>query len=154
MNLKERLYFLPVTFLRVLKSHGIKDSVKFVSDYNLIRKEVKKKLAATAQKFKVDNPGVAYQKYLDADLWVYESMRRVYMLGLHKDENKKAILDLGTGAGYFPFICNYYGHRAEALDVPDNDMYNQVIKDLGIKRYGQYIHAFKDIEVDNKYDLI
>ena len=81
-------------------------------------------------------------------------MKRYYFLGLNKTRGSKVILDLGTGAGYFTFICNYYGHRAEAIDVPDNPMYNEIIKELGITRHAQYIAAFKDLDVNRQYDLI
>lgn len=153
MNLKTRLYLFSKTYLKLLTTRDIKTARQFASDYRILRKMVAAKLANVIAQNKIDNPGVAYQKYLDVDLWVYECLKRVYELGLNTG-GKKEILDLGTGAGYFPYICNYYGHHAEALDVPDNDMYNQIIKELEIKRYGQYIQAYKNIDVDNKYDLV
>jgi SAM-dependent methyltransferase len=154
MTLKERLYLLQTVLLKVAFDHGVMGSLKFISDYNRIRKDIKEKLAGVIKQYRIANPGVAYQKYLDVDAWVFEALRRVYILGLNSEKTKKKILDLGTGAGYFPFICNYYGHEAEALDVPDNVLYNQIIKELGIKRYTQYIHAYKDLQVEKKYDLI
>jgi SAM-dependent methyltransferase len=154
MNLKARFYLVPKTFFTVLFNEGPDSAFRFRSDYRTIRKTLRKRLAGIVKKFSIDHPGEGYQKYLDIDRWLYESMRRFYFLGLNKTTEKKTILDLGTGAGYFPFICNYYGHRAEAIDVPDNPMYNEIVKELGIARFTQYIRAFKDLEVDKQYDLI
>jgi hypothetical protein len=154
MNIKERVIFFPRTYLTILATRGIKPSFTFIADFIHLKKDIGKKISAISKQYKIDNPGVAYQKYLDVDFWVYESLRRVYLLGLNKKTSSKKILDLGTGAGYFPYICKYYGHDAEALDVPDNEMYNQIIKELGIKRYTQYIYAYKDLDIAKKYDLI
>jgi hypothetical protein len=154
MNLKARLYLVPKTFFTLLVSGQFKSAFRFVSDYRILRKQLDNRLSKIITKYKIDNPGIAFQKYLDIDRWLYESLKRVYFLGLNNPDIKKSILDLGTGAGYFPFICNFYGHRAEALDVPDNDMYNQIIKELGITRYTQYIKEYQDLDVNKQYDLI
>lgn len=154
MNLKERLYDFPATYLKILSKEGIRPSSQFIADYKFLKKEIRERLSKIITRYQIENPGIAYQKYLDVDLWVLECLRRVYNLELHKAKGKLSILDLGTGAGYFPFICNYYGHHAEALDIPDNEMYNQVIQALGIKRFSQYITPFKDLDVPVKYDLI
>jgi hypothetical protein len=153
MNPIQRTIFLPKTYIKLLLSHGVGNSFRFMSDFMKLRKDIKRRIAGIDEQFRIDNPGVAYQKYLDVDYWLYECLRRVYLLQLHKGPAKK-IIDLGTGAGYFPFVCRYYGHDAEALDVPDNEMYNRIIHELGIKRYGQYIYANKDLDVDKKYNLI
>ena len=142
MNLKARMYFLPKVFLQIFFSEGPGHALKFLSNFRKIRTEIRSRLSGIMEEYRLKNPGIAYQKYLDLDYWVLECMRRFYRLGLHKESAGKKILDLGTGAGYFPFVCNYYGHRAEALDVPDNEMYNNTIRALGINRYQQYIRAF------------
>lgn len=154
MNLKARMYFLPKVFLQIFFREGPGHALKFLSNYRKIRTEIRNRLSGIMEEYRLKNPGIAYQKYLDLDYWVLECMRRFYRLGLHKESAGKKILDLGTGAGYFPFVCNYYGHRAEALDVPDNEMYNNTIRALGINRYQQYIRAFKDLDIIDRYDLI
>jgi hypothetical protein len=154
MNLKARVYLVPKTFFIILMEEGFKAAVQFVSDYRILRKTLRKRLSNIIKEFAIDHPGIGYQKYLDIDRWLYDSMRRYYFLDLNKGSRGKTILDLGTGAAYFPFVCNYYGHKAEAIDVPDNPMYNAIIKELGITRYSQFIRAFKDLEVNKQYDLI
>ena len=92
------------------------------------------KLSSIKAKYEIANPGISYQKYMDIDYWLFENLRRAYVLGLHKMTGKIAILDIGTGPGYFPFICGFYGHDAEALDVPDNEMYNEIMKRKKVKK--------------------
>lgn len=154
MNLKARFYLVPKTFFTILFGGEFKSAFQFVSDYRILRRSIHNKLANIIEQHKVDDPGIAFQKFLDIDRWVYESMRRVYFLGLNNSKRKMTILDVGTGTGYFPFICNYYGHRAEALDIPDNEMYNEITRELGITRFTQYIKPYKDLHVNNQYDLI
>lgn len=154
MNLKERFYEIPKTWLKVLTENGFTDSRRFWADYQVLKTMVKKKIQPVIEKNRVDNPGVAYQKYLNVDYWVFESLRRVYALGLHRKSHLQ-ILDVGTGAGYFPFICNYYGHYAEAVDVPDNEMYNQIIAALGLNRYAQYVRPYQPVALGTvQYDLV
>jgi hypothetical protein len=150
----EKMKLYPGTLAGVSFRNGPADTFRFMSELRRIKKELTHKISPVAAQFKVDNPGIHFQKYLDLDHWVLECLRRVYQLDLSHSRKKLSILDLGTGAGYFPYICKYYGHRAEALDVPDNPMYNDIIKSTGVHRYGQYITKFKDIDVNGKYDLI
>ena len=43
-------------------------------------------------------------------------------------------MDIGAGPGYFCYLCNYFGHEAEALDLGDHPVYNDLIPFLGIQR--------------------
>ena len=71
-------------------------------------------------------------------------------------KNKKNILDIGTGAGYFPFICNELNHSGFCLDVPDNDLYDQLTDSLGLIKFKRYIKCFEPIKLktDIRFDLI
>lgn len=153
MNIKERFYVLPRGVLQVLFRQNIKSAYQFLRDYFILRDTLKDKLAAVIDEYRIANPGIHYQKYLDVDFWVFEALRRVYFLELNRSASKK-ILDLGTGAGYFPFICKFYGHEAEGLDVPDNSLYNIIISTIGVKRHEQYIHSGEVLKLNEKYDMI
>lgn len=153
MNLKQRLYVLPKFALQVTLGQGLNQGIRFYWDYYKVSAMIRKTIQPVIAAYHTDNPGIGFRKYLDVDSWALESMRRVYQLKLNTAPPTR-ILDLGTGAGYFPFICRYYGHSAEALDVPDNEMYNKIIAALGIKRYEQYIRTGEPLKVDGRYDLI
>ena len=60
-------------------------------------------------------------------------MARAHGMRLHRRRDCD-VLDLGTGCGYFPFVCRHYGHRAQALDLADNALYNEMIELLRIDR--------------------
>ena len=112
----------------------------------------------TAQRYKVkyaiDKPGIKPEKYLDEEFWILENLFRAYQLCLHEGKSQKSILDIGTGTGYFPFICKYYGHRAEAVDLPNNEMYNEIIRALEIDRFDDKVEWSKSLLTPRKYDLI
>ena len=40
------------------------------------------------------------------------------------------ILDIGTGAGHFPFLCSKFGHSVLATDIPEGSRDGSFAKDL------------------------
>lgn len=138
----------------IISRCGITQLSTFLKDYFRLKSQLASLMAPIAERYKQDDPGISFQKYLEVDYWLFECMRRCFLLGLHNSSKKLRILDIGTGAAYFPFVCRYYGHDVEAMDVPDNEMYNEIIKAFGIKRYDQYIRSFSNLAVDNRYDLV
>lgn len=103
------------------------------------------------------------QKYISAatkkmgrDGYVNEKLSHYIAAGLNTPEfaNSK-ILDIGTGAGFFPFICNSHGHSAEGLDIDWAPVFNETVKVLNIKRHLFRIEKFEPfINTGTKYDLI
>ncbi|MFT5466974.1 MAG: hypothetical protein ACI8UO_002076 [Verrucomicrobiales bacterium] len=59
------------------------------------------------------------KNYFRKDLGVKGAILRARMLGLHKSKGLK-ILDVGTGPGMFPAVCDWYGHEPVGGDVPSN----------------------------------
>lgn len=59
----------------------------------------------------------ASKNYFRNDLGLKGAISRARLLGLHKSKGLR-ILDIGTGPGMFPAICNWYGHEAIGTDVP------------------------------------
>ncbi len=151
---KENIVTYSKGIFEIKSKCGISQLYKFIVDFFTLKKRLGHDMSLIAGRYKVDNPGISFQKYLEIDYWLFENMRRCYVLGLHNKNRNLKILDIGTGTAYFPFICKYYGHDVEALDVADNEMYNEIVNRLGIKRYDQYISAFSDLVTDNRYDLI
>jgi len=151
---KCRIYTYLKIIVVIISKCGIFCIFKYLTDYYIIRNAVKGKLSFIIKKYQIENPEISFYKYLDINYWVFENLHRFYILGLHKSNEKIKILDLGTGTGYFPFVCKFYGHEVEALDISNNEMYNDIIKKLEIKRYDGCICAFKRLEIDKRYDLI
>jgi SAM-dependent methyltransferase len=79
------------------------------------------------------DPDPGSSKYLDLRVWVRVAVGRALGMDLHR-RGTCDVLDLGTGCGYFPLVCRHFGHRARALDLADNALYNEMIELLRIDR--------------------
>lgn len=64
-------------------------------------------------------------KYLDIDRWFRKMWLDAKSLGLLQCR-PLSILDLGTGPGYFPYICRSLGHDCIGLDRPDSRFYDEL----------------------------
>jgi hypothetical protein len=72
-------------------------------------------------------------------------------------ESKKLdILDIGTGGGFFPYICNLYGHNAYSCDERYNLPWEQGYKHLKIEPINYLVRKNVSVEktFDKKFDLI
>jgi hypothetical protein len=78
-------------------------------------------------------PSPGSSKYLDLRAWLRVAIGRARGLKLHR-QPAGDVLDLGTGCGYFPLVCRHYGHRARALDLDTDPLYNAMIDLLKIDR--------------------
>jgi SAM-dependent methyltransferase len=102
----------------------------------------------------VEDPGGGWRKYLDLERWIAINLRRVHELELDWGRRKR-ILDIGSGAGYFLYICQWLGHDALGLDINDVPMYAEMFEALGLKRVLWRVEAFQPLPAfDRKFDLI
>tara|TARA_Y100001970_G_C14254663_1_gene874359 strand:- start:3068 stop:3766 length:699 start_codon:yes stop_codon:yes gene_type:complete len=140
--------------LNILLSLSFLDLYSFYFNFIKLKKKVGVLLNVKPEKINIDP--TAQEKYLNYKFWLKESLLRAYKLNLHNTKNKKNILDIGTGAGYFPFICNELNHNGFCLDVSDNDLYNQMTDSLGLIKFERYIKCFEPINLntDIRFDLI
>jgi hypothetical protein len=88
------------------------------------------------QQYENTSPAPGYSKYLDIATYVAVQVRYARRLGLGPSPpgTPRRVLDIGTGAGYFPLVCRHYGHSATALDLDSTPMYNDLIRLLGVDR--------------------
>jgi len=95
-----------------------------------------------------------YSKYLDIRYWMAESLMRYLYYGLDRSQPLR-ILDIGTGCGYFPYICTKFGHQAMAVDLDEVPMYNEIIRFLKVNRLTLCVEKFKPFpDFGMKFDLI
>jgi len=71
-------------------------------------------------------------KYLESERWLQVMWRQAKQLDLHKRKSQR-ILDLGTGPGHFPYVCQVLGHEAWGLDRPGTAAYEELTKWMGVK---------------------
>jgi hypothetical protein len=81
----------------------------------------------------------------------------IYRLNLHRMK-PCSILDIGSHAGLFPFICKYYGHQAIASDLEEvlNKHPNKSLLQLfSIRHIPLKILPFKPLpELGQRFDLV
>jgi SAM-dependent methyltransferase len=93
-------------------------------------------------------------KFLDVKTFLPTTLNRAYYLGLHKSKPLD-ILDIGTGVGYFPVVCKYYGHQVVAIDRDGNPVFEDVTRWLEVDRRSSEIKAFSPVPYQGrKFDLI
>jgi SAM-dependent methyltransferase len=148
--IKFKMYILLIE--KICKSYTLLRILNFFMNYCKIIKLISRRFNEL-DKNQCTNAGESFEKYLDYNFWVLENLVRVYDLNIDKNKNLK-ILDIGTGFGYFPFICNYFGNHAEAIDLDNNEMYNYIIKLLDINRHSYQIESYKPLPIETKFDII
>jgi len=104
--------------------------------------------------FKDYDPYPGYSKYLDVEPWMLDNVWRAFILGLESGSSKN-ILDIGTGNGYFPYLCKGYGHQVRTIDIESNSIFNSLVKLLDIPRLEYAVKANELIPpFDIKFDLV
>ena len=139
---------------RSLREIGIVDAIGYLKMYRRLRSTLAERIQPLRRHAGKSKPGLGSEKYLDTDFYALVNLLRTFLLGLHRNKRRLRILDLGTGMGYFPFICSLYGHEAAGLDVDTTDLYNESVEMLGITRFTQALHAGQPMRVPGKWDLI
>jgi SAM-dependent methyltransferase len=105
-------------------------------------------------RYRVPNPGDTPAKYLDLPTWLSANLQRIRDLELDLGRRRR-VLDIGSGSGYFLYICGLLGHDAVGLDVDNMPMFNDTIAVLGVKRVVWRIQKFVPLpDLGKKFDLI
>lgn len=94
-------------------------------------------------------------KYFNFEPWIRENVRRALKVDL-LNKRRISILDIGTGFGYFPYVCGcWHGHTVKAIDIPGQKLYDAVTEFLGIDKKHYFIKKFEPVEsLGLKFDLI
>ena len=102
----------------------------------------------------VEDPGDAWPKYLELERWMEINLRRVRDLELDLGDRKR-VLDIGCGTGYFLYICQYLGHDVLGLDLDEEPGFTEMVDLLGVKRKIWRVKAFKPLlDLGPKFDVI
>ena len=94
-------------------------------------------------------------KYLDVQHWVSRAVAHYLSHGLFPDDRPRRVLDVGSGMGYFPAVCQHFGHDVTAIDLDDEALYNRSVEVLGVNRIVHRVlpdDAFP--ELGERFDVI
>ncbi len=95
-----------------------------------------------------------YAKYADTDHWLRVNRERVQDLKLHRSAPQR-VLDLGCGAGFFPFILKGFGHSVLGLDTDASPLFTELLDVFGVPRVIWTINAFEPLpDLGRKFDWI
>ena len=99
-------------------------------------------------------PDYRYAKYFRKRTWLRAKTMRALETGIDKAA-PGAILDLGCGAGYFLYVCKYFGHAVHGVDLPDDPFFNDMVRFFGIARTDLEIRPYRALPpLGTRFDLI
>jgi SAM-dependent methyltransferase len=105
-------------------------------------------------RYGMENPGEEPPKYLDLPRWIEANLWRVRDLDLDLGPRQR-ILDIGSGAGYFLYICGLLGHDAVGIDLDISPMFTATTGLLGVQRSTCRVQAFVPLpDLGEKFDVI
>lgn len=101
-----------------------------------------------------EHPGEEPPKYLELPTWIDVNLRRIRDLELDAGRRRR-VLDLGSGTGYFLYICELLGHEGVGIDLDEMPMFNEMIDLLGVERKVWRVEPFVPLpELGAPFDLI
>lgn len=114
----------------------------------------REKFARIRSRYGMEDPGEEPPKYLELPRWIEANLRRVRDLELDLG-GRKRILDIGSGTGYFLYICGLLGHDAVGIDLDETPMFNESIELLGVDRRVWRVQPLVPLpDLGGKFDMI
>jgi SAM-dependent methyltransferase len=93
-------------------------------------------------------------RFEDIVYWIDINVERAQDLWLDRAPPLR-ILDLGAGAGYFLYVCKYFGHDALGFDIDSEPLFNATIELLGVRRVIGRIEKQAPLpDLGQKFDLV
>lgn len=72
-------------------------------------------------------------RFEDIVYWIAINVERAQDLWLDRAPPMR-VLDLGAGAGYFLYVCKYFGHEALGFDIDSDPLFGATIERLAVRR--------------------
>src|ERR1051325_1238976 len=112
------------------------------------------KLAALPERYPARAGARKINAYEDAAYWVGVNVRRVQDLWLDRATPLR-IFDLGSGPGYFLYICRLFGHEGLGLDTDENPLFRGTTELFNVPRVIARISPQTPLpEIGKKFDLV
>jgi SAM-dependent methyltransferase len=95
-----------------------------------------------------------WPKYVDAAHRLELAIKQARLLHLDRPKSRH-VLDIGSGAGYFLFVCKRLGHSVMGLDLDWPPMYAEMFRLLEIRRNIWRIEPFHPLpRLGERFDLV
>jgi SAM-dependent methyltransferase len=105
-------------------------------------------------RYAMRDPGDEWPKYLEIERWMEINLKRVRDLGLDLG-GRKRVLDIGSGTGYFLYICQYLGHDVLGMDLDEERGFTEMVELLGVKRVIYRVEAYQPLpDLGPRFDVI
>lgn len=105
-------------------------------------------------RYGMEDPGEEPPKYLELPRWIEANLKRVRDLELDLG-GRKRVLDIGSGTGYFLYICGLLEHDAVGIDLDETPMFNESIALLRVDRRVWRVQPFVPLpDLGGKFDVI
>ena len=92
--------------------------------------------------------------YENTAYWIGINVERAQDLWLDRTPPLR-ILDLGCGAGYFLYVCRFFGHEAVGLDTDEEPLFRGTTELLNVHRIISRIHPGVSLpDLGEKFDLV
>src|SRR5438270_101799 len=101
--------------LESLWEHGARLAHPVKSDRILATVD-RSRFSSLRQRYPYKETSPRINRFEDADYWIGINVERAQDLWLDRSPPLR-ILDLGCGAGYFLYICQFFGHEGLGLDT-------------------------------------
>src|SRR5437016_6756034 len=93
-------------------------------------------------------------RFEDVVYWIEINIERAQDLWLDRTSPLR-ILDLGCGAGYFLYVCWFFGHEGLGLDTDEEPLFRGTTELLNVQRVVSRIHPQVPLpDLGEKFDLI
>lgn len=95
-----------------------------------------------------------YAKYADVKRWLRLNIVRAQDLKLHRCP-PRAVLDLGCGGGFFPFVLQHLGHSSLGLDIDEFPLFTELLDLFQVERRVWTIRPHESLpDLGRKFDWI
>jgi SAM-dependent methyltransferase len=120
----------------------------------MVRDLESKGFARIRSRYVNPNDPIGWPKYVDASQWLELAIKQARFLQLDRRKPVR-VLDIGSGAGYFLFVCKQLGHSVMGLDLDWPPMYAEMFEMLKMPRRVWRIEPFQQLpDLEGRFDFI
>ena len=102
--------------------------------------------------YRPDSPQI--NRFEDIVYWIDINVERAQDLWLDRAPPLR-VLDLGSGAGYFLYVCKHFGHDALGFDTDSEPLFGATTELLGVRRViGRIERQTPMPDLGQKFDLV